>query len=344
MSIFEKNHSIYINELRADGFAEWLFRKVVTGERGVAPFDIPVRVDFEDILKGIFNRLKGHEQAALQNAFAIAASRWSVKEHGVNRLRYLYELGNVVGSVGVYVESVIKLSEWLPDSSDYYLIIEYGKLMNEVMIGIKGGGPKIIEQTTFMPVLRLLRKLFEEDEEEKLKYIYSPLFRLACMANYEEWPFLASLLAKRYPLSLSDFWPDKYARYCNYKGEKGYFDLRQTIVDLFKSMVGSMSIDECDIIRGCASLMNKHYSVDRGAMFYELLYNKIISYKKDFISEEPRVELILEEGYFTRKRECGIYLNESMPMDVFDELRDVEIMRLFEGGFSSLDEAKMLIK
>lgn len=249
--IIEINLQRYRKYLGIDKFAAWIKAKLYEGKKDDLPFSFGTRYDFEDILGAIYKNLDNREKTDMQWALACAAKDWSITEHGFYVLRKLYEWGLIIEGRGVFSETLCKIYKWSPLPQDYLNIIELGKIADELWSAIVKFDDIEIKDTSFYPITKHFKKILVDDEDEHFKLIYSPLFRLACLADINDWSRLAAIIAKRYPYNnKKDPWPEECAIFTNAASQSGFFNLVNTYKEVFRQYDENIFLDGCKRLEG----------------------------------------------------------------------------------------------
>ena len=322
MDRLEKNISIYRNKLGADKFSDWLVDKIYNDKKGVYPFSFSLYDDFDDVLMYVYSALSDTEKRDMRYAFSEVARSWDINIHGIKPIVRLYELAGIVNAAGVFINTADKLIGLIPKENDYVGIIEIGKLLNEVLIVINNSKSKYFVDNPFYDLLRSYSLIFERDYNGKYKYIYSPLFRLACKANYKDWPRLGSILSKRYPHNEDDFWPIEFAKYTNYMGAAGYFNINNTVLQMFKDLRKFPYVSDYEILNGCIQLKNEYKELGGNDFFGELYKAEIIDvYENNLINNNA--EITLKRKWYKDKRDS----RQSVKIDEYSQLRDYALKK-----------------
>lgn len=285
MDRYENNVIIYKEQLGPEKFSDWLIDKIYKGEKSYYPFSFSLNDDFEDIFIYIYRCLSDREKRDIRYALSTAAGYWDISAHGIIPMLKLYEMANSIGAIGVFIVSIKQMIEWRPKEKDYLGIIEMGKILNEVLIFTKKDKSIYPPDASYYDLLKSYKNMFLNDNDSKFKYIYSPLFRLACKADYNDWPKLGSILATRYPIMPDDFWPIEFASYKNYSGDSGYYDIRKTISDMFKDMQRMPNYNVDEIMRGCFSLITEYRSFGGKEFLGELYAGGIVEFYENKMSD-----------------------------------------------------------
>jgi hypothetical protein len=261
MSRYKDNIEIY-NNIGIEGFRDWLIDNIYLKKKRLYPFSIPLSDSFENLLLYIYNSLSKEEKKNMRVVLGDVAGEWSVEKYGFASLTRLFEYAGIIKAVGVYIVVAQKLVDVKPKpgEDDLIAIIEIGKFLNEVLISLNDGYIKYSKESPFYDLMKSCAAIFEGDQEGYYRYIYSPMFRLACKADYNQWPRLGSILAYRYERRNLDKWPESLAKYENYRGGGGYFDIKNTIIELFFELKRMPYICDDDILRGCKKLQEDYMS------------------------------------------------------------------------------------
>lgn len=267
--IIEKNISRY-RELGTDRFTAWLKAKLYEGERGDSPFSFESRYDFEDILQGIYRNLTTREKSHMKWAFSQASKDWKLSEHGFYTLRKLYDWALITECIGVFEHTLEKIENWSPVAGDYNNIIEFGKIANSLWAAKVKFGDKKFSETPFFTIARHFKEIILNDEDERFKLIYSPLFLMGCHADLKDWPELAAIITKRYSYNKKDPWPKECAIFKNCAGESGFFDLQATLLTFLTYL---NVVDQSLLHDGCRMLCEDYPEIGGRECFEEIEIN-----------------------------------------------------------------------
>lgn len=258
-AIFKDNLVRYREYLGPDRFKLWVKEKLFEGKKGDLPFSFGTRYDFGDILKGIYELLNETERVSMRWALSQASKDWDIERHGFYVLRRLYEWGLIIESMGVFNETLSKIERWAPLPEDYLNIIEFGKIADELCSASVRFNDRALKDTPFATIAEHFRDIIIHDEDGCFKLIYSPLFRLGCFADLDDWSRLASFITKRYPYNKDkDAWPEECARMQNCCGKKGFFDLQATLKTVASQL---LQLDSRYLLKGCSKMWKDYTNI-----------------------------------------------------------------------------------
>lgn len=287
-TIFKDNLKRYREYLGTDRFKLWVKEKLFEGKKGDLPFSFGTRYDFEDILKGIYELLNETERVSMRWALSQASKDWDIERHGFYVLRRLYEWGLIAESMGVFDETLTKIERWAPLPEDYLNIIELGKIANELCSARARFNDGALRDTPFMAIAKHFRDIIISDEDGCFKLIYSPLFRLGCFADLDDWSLLASIITKRYPYNKDkDAWPEKCALGKNCRGEKGFFDLQTTLKTV---AIQLLQLDSSYFNEGCTKMLNVYKDIGGLDCYSEYTRIGLIKIKEE--DDDTRINII----------------------------------------------------